>query len=310
MKKILLFMCILCTMSSCGSDDPVIDDPINPEQPTEPDKPDIKTKQIKSMTVYYPSDNHFIKQTLTYDKKKRISQIKTEISGGQEDDMITNFIYGENQIISETKIICRHSNPSYYNCDNAGNLYSYTQEMSLNEQGFVSKVGYIEKGITEGYETSPDFYLFQYADNYLKRFEESSTRYIKYTYSNDNLTTFLKYGKDHGVEREDVTYISYSKYKNKLGISPMLLTEDYRSIWIGVNEDYYTFGSFFGYYSGFYGKHSKHLEENIDNGSLIFEYEFDKDGYPVKIISKDFDENGQYDKDSDDSFLVDIVYQE
>lgn len=68
------------------------------------------------------------------------------------------------------------------------------------------------------------------------------------------------------------------------------------------------FGVFFGYHSGWYGKQSKHLEEKA--GSCRFEYEFDKDDYPVKIISKDFDENGQYEEDSDESFTVDIVYQE
>ena len=74
-----------CTLFSCGGDDPVTDDPIKPEQP---DKPDIQTKRIKSMTVYYPGKDYLTEQTLSYDDKDRINKIETYISDRYRDNLL------------------------------------------------------------------------------------------------------------------------------------------------------------------------------------------------------------------------------
>ena len=304
MKKILLFMCILCTMSSCGSDDPVIDDPINPEQPKNPNEPDIQIKRIKSMTVYYPGDDYLTEQTLSYDDKGKINKIETYISDSYRDNFVTSISYDNNQIASITKNNCKHPNPTDLNCDYGGHSCSYNVQNAMNNQGLISEVAYFYKDITTNEQDQVDEGSFSYKNGYLDSSNFDGDN-IKYVYANNDLISFI-YNYSDGYS--STNYISYTKYENKLGISPLLLTEDYRFIDMDIEADYYTFGIFFGYYNGWYGKPSKYLEKKV--GSCHFEYEFDKDGYPVKIVSKDFDENGQYDEDSDESFTVNIVYQE
>ena len=98
MKKILLFMCILCTMSSCGSDDPVIDDPINPEQPENPNEPDIQIKRIKSMTINYSLENVFKAVLFSYDTQNRVSEITMEGIGEDIDYWKCTLVYEKDQL--------------------------------------------------------------------------------------------------------------------------------------------------------------------------------------------------------------------
>ncbi|RHU25162.1 hypothetical protein DXD68_14515 [Parabacteroides sp. TM07-1AC] len=290
-----------CTLFSCGGDDPVTDDPIKPEQP---DKPDIQTKRIKSMTVYYPGKDYLTEQTLSYDDKDRINKIETYISDRYRDNFITSISYDNNQITSITKNHCKHSNPTDLNCDYGGLSCSYNIQSTMNNQGFILDVTYFYKDITNNEQDQADKGKFNYKDGYLD-YSDFNGDNVKYIYANNNLISFIYNYSDGNSE---TNYISYTKYENKLGISPLFLTEDYRFIDMDIESDYYTFGLFFAYYSGWYGKTSKYLEEKV--GSCRFEYELDKDGYPVKIISKDFDEDGQYDENSDESFTVNIIYQE
>ena len=153
----------------------------------------------------------------------------------------------------------------------------------MNNQGFILDVTYFYKDITNNEQDQADKGKFNYKDGYLD-YSDFNGDNVKYIYANNNLISFIYNYSDGNSE---TNYISYTKYENKLGISPLFLTEDY---------------------SGWYGKTSKYLEEKV--GSCRFEYELDKDGYPVKIISKDFDEDGQYDENSDESFTVNIIYQE
>lgn len=68
-----------------------------------------------------------------------------------------------------------------------------------------------------------------------------------------------------GAYYEDVSHITYTENENKLGISPMLLTEDYRTLGIPLSleglEDFYLYNGFFCFYGGLFGKPSKNLEK-------------------------------------------------
>ena len=296
-RKLPFMLIALCFLLSCGGDDPLDtkpeDDikPEQPEKPSEPDdpedpkKPEIQTKRIKTMTVF-SQGGYFVESNLSYDKKNRISQIKSHIVADGMYDVITKFSYQNDLILFETEY----------------NGATDKLELVLNEQGLVDTYTREEYGASRSKS-------FEYEDGYLVKQSYFGDYYV-YRYMNGNFTSYSYFG-----DSEDVSHITYTENENKLGISPMLLTEDYRTLGISLPfedlEDFYLYNGFFCFYGGLFGKPSKNLEKNATEGgeSISFEYKFDKDDYPIEITSKYFD-YGEYIPDDKESFIVNIEYWE
>ncbi len=298
-RKLPFMLIALCFLLSCGGDDPLDikpEDDIKPEQPEKPsepeepedpenpEKPEIQTKRIKTMTVF--SEDYFVESNLSYDEKNRISQIKSHIVTDGTHDVIENFSYQHDLILYEIE----------YNGKTNKN------ELFLNEQGLVEKIVY-------PWNPWEDNLFFKYENNYLvEQIEGDAGEKFYYKYIDGNLAYWMS-----GY----VFHITYTKNENKLGISPMLLTFDYRTLWIYTPEDledsenFYLYDEFFCFYEGLFGKPSKNLEQSVTGGgeSISFEYKFDKDDYPIEITSKYFDD-GEYIPDDEESFTVNIEYWE
>ena len=303
-RKLPFMLIALCFLLSCGGDDPLDikpEDDIKPEQPEKPsepeepedpenpEKPEIQTKRIKTMTVF-SQDGYFVESNLSYDEKNRISQIKSHIAANRTHDVITNFSYQDDLILMETEY----------------NGATDKLELFLNKQGLVDTYTWKEYGTSRSKS-------FEYENNYLikQSIDDSySIDYYVYSYMNENLSSYSYFG-----DSEDVSHITYTENENKLGISPMLLTEDYRTLGISLPfedlEDFYLYNGFFCFYGGLFGKPSKNLEQSVAEGgeSISFEYKFDKDDYPIEITSKYFDD-GEYIPDDEESFTVNIEYWE
>ena len=308
-RKLPFMLIALCFLLSCGGDDPLDtkpeddikpeqpekpSEPDDPEDPENPEKPETQTKRIKTMTVF-SQDGYFVESNLSYDEKNRISQIKSHIAANRTHDVITNLSYQDDLILMETKY----------------NGVTGKQELVLNEQGLVDTYTWEEYSDSRSRS-------FEYEDGYLVKQSYDGDYYV-YRYMNGNLFSYSymfyeNYGGG-GAYYEDVSHITYTENENKLGISPMLLTEDYRTLGIPLSleglEDFYLYNGFFCFYGGLFGKPSKNLKKNATEGgeSISFEYKFDKDGYPIEITSKYFDD-GEYIPDDEESFTVNIEYWE
>ena len=299
-RKLPFMLIALCFLLSCGGDDPLDikpEDDIKPEQPEKPsepedpenpEKPEIQTKRIKTMTVF-SQDGYFVESNLSHDEKNRISQIKSHIVADGTHDVIENFSYQNGLILYEIEY----------------NGATHKQELFLNKQGLIDKFAYT---------WMEDSHSFEYENNYLIKqnyYDSGYIDYFKYKYMDGNLAYYIS-GSESWFS-EDVFHVTYTEKENKLGISPMLLTEDYRTLFIYLPfedlEDFYLYNGFFCFYGGLFGKPSKNLEQSVTEGgeSISFEYKFDKDGYPIEITSKYFDD-GEYIPDDEESFTVNIEY--
>lgn len=304
-RKLPFMLIALCFLLSCGGDDPLDikpEDDIKPEQPEKPsepeepedpenpEKPEIQTKRIKTMTVF--SEDYFVESNLSYDEKNRISQIKSHIVAEGTHDVIESFSYQNGLILYEIEY----------------KDVTHKQKLCLNKQGLIDNFAYTYM---------EDSHSFEYENNYLIKhnyYDSGYLDYYKYKYIDGNLAYFIS-GIEEVKSHEDVFHVTYTENENKLGISPMLLTFDSRTLWIYTPfedlEDFYLYNGFFCFYGGLFGKPSKNLEQSVTEGgeSISFEYKFDKDDYPIEITSKYFDD-GEYIPDDEESFTVNIEYWE
>ncbi len=288
----------VCTLFSCGGDDPVTVDPIKPEQPEnpqDPENPEIKTKRIKTLKVDRPS-GLFTEDKLTYDDQGHIIKIESHIENSDwydlpEYDAVTTFTYQDKKVIYE--VTC--------------NDYSHKQVLQLNDSGYIEKLVYNEKN-----EWSHSFEYW--GDGCLKIKYMDTGYYYAYKYESGNLTTVAFFADN----KSSTDYIKLGTFPNKAGISPMLFSDEFCTLsfempWeLGVDE-FALHNAFYLFYNGLYGKHSKNLETSVtDRGDTIsFEYKLDEEGYPTKIICTELD-NGVpiLSSESEDAFIANIEYWE
>lgn len=292
----------LCFLLSCGGDDPLNEEPINPsnpEQPEKPEEPNTKIKRIKTLKVNRPSEL-YTEAKVTYDKQGRIVRIDSHIKddlldligedwfnfGLSEYDAVTTITYQGKNVIN--KITC--------------NGETYQQTLQLNDKGYVEKLFY-------KYNEEDRYNLFEYWENGNMKIGGN----FAYQYSNGNITV-----ADGG------RYFCYlyeaSSIPNKAGISPALFSWDYNSLNYsflssGIGFDIAVHNSFFLFYNGFYGKPSTNLGTSVaekeDPYSLYYEYELDEDGYPTKIICTRLDNGMPIVGDKNiEAFTATIEYEE
>lgn len=263
----------VCTLFSCGGDDPVNidpDDKVDPEQPETPDKPTAKKKKIKKLLVHYGGSELAV-CTVSYDKEDRICNIEYRENEYQHIDITKT--YNKNKVTILTKDL------------DDGSIIDHIEGIR-NDKGFISKTTSLE---TSGYPRNAS--MLYNKDGYICELQCSShNTVIKHTYINNELTSYnVKFNDENYYE--DNMFITYTQYENKLRISSALLTERFRFIDEYVYHYGFMFEYFFSFYEGLFGNPSKYLEEGIwrDNHYVSFDYTFDKDGYPIKIAATESD---------------------
>ena len=273
MKKILLFMCILCTMSSCGSDDPVIDDPINPEQPENPNEPDIQIKRIKSMTINYSLENVFKAVLFSYDTQNRVSEITMEGIGEDIDYWKCTLVYEKDQLH------LKFTDKQEKEIEDLPNV-----TFNLNKEGFVCS-------------SASDWWLFEGSDNFRLEYEDGRLKQA-IIYQDENLQEenhkeicYWEKGNLYSVRDNYDTYnFYYTNSENKVGIMPNMLTEDCRSLPNNIcTYDPDISLDFLLCYCGIYGKTSAQSVNHAkqDDTTCLFSYKFDEEGYPISFTCSD-----------------------
>lgn len=294
--KLLFMLAALCFLLSCGGDDPLNEEPINPsnpEQPEKPEEPNTKIKRIKTLKVNRPSEL-YTEAKVTYDKQGRIVRIDSHVKNVDWFDLpeynaVTTITYQGKNVIN--KITC--------------NGETYQQTLQLNDKGYVEKLFY-------KYNEEDRYNLFEYWENGNMKIGGNGWCDFAYQYSNGNITI-----ADGG------RYFCYlyeaSSIPNKAGISPALLSDDYNSLnysfLMDGEFDIAVHNSFFLFYNGFYGKPSANLETSVaekeDPYSLYYEYELDEGGYPTKIICTGLDNGKPIPSTmSEEAFTATIEYEE
>jgi hypothetical protein len=275
-RKLLFMLIALCFLLSCGGDDPMIEqpvDPVVPENPNDPDNSeDVKTKKIKTINIEWPNEACFFNIEFLYDKTKKLEKVVYHNSEGNgeksisyQSDLMTFFDYQQNgnSTDRDTSYIKLDRNGLIENMDgDYGGIISF-----VYENGFLRKSQYVRD--------DGSFYM--------------QTEFI---YSENNLAQIID-GNSGPFEKPK---FHYTKYDNKAHIFPSLIDYD------GMMTDDY---NFLFHYMGLYGKCSTKLEESVINNysQFSFSYTFDEDGYPTKIQRKGS-------KDNDNDYVASINYYE